>query len=422
MSANTAKTIIIGAGPAGLMAAGSLKYGGAAVLEKNEKAGKKLYITGKGRCNLTNDCSGADVQKNAVTNPKFLFSALNAFPPREAMRLFESCGVPLKTERGGRVFPASDKASDVTAALKKYALAGGAQIRLNAEAQSVWFDGKSQKFHVRLTDGAELASDSLIIATGGKSYPATGSTGDGYRFAKAFGHTVVPPRPALVPLVLHEDVKPLEGLSLENVSVSVSSGGKTYRQPLGEMVFTAQGASGPCILSLSSLLSRDGLAEGARLSVDLKPGLSAAQLEARILRDFEKYKNKQLKNALFELLPKSLISYIIGYAGLDGETAVHSVTKPQRAILLNALKSLTFTIKSLDALEKGIVTGGGVSVGEINPKTLESKLVKNLYFAGEVLDVDALTGGYNIQIALSTGYLAGSSITTRNAQRTTRNG
>ncbi|MCL2797279.1 MAG: NAD(P)/FAD-dependent oxidoreductase [Firmicutes bacterium] len=542
-------TIIIGAGPAGLMAAGSVKGGAVTVLEKNEKPGKKLYITGKGRCNVTNDCTPEDVQKNVVTNPKFLFSALNAFPPREAMKLLEGCGIPLKTERGGRVFPASDKASDVTAALKKRAIENGAEIRLNAEVKDVWFDQKSQKFCVRIVGhdlsdvprksvgdaalgvphhisrirfgGSQsglatlagknvtiptlekgtgiksqgtgigdmrkslpvpcalcpdtlflspepqspnsdiLTSDCLIIATGGCSYPLTGSTGDGYRFANVFGHTVIPPRPALVPLVLCEDVMPLEGLSLENVAITAKIGGKAYRQ-FGDAVFTADGISGPALLSLSSFLSRDGLrrhiqfpvgtardqGSGVRgqkadnnlsiiphsslliphsfspspesrapnpepratLSIDLKPALSDAQLDARILRDFEKYKNKQLKNALFDLLPKSLIPFIIRYAGLNGEAEINSVTKQQRALLLNALKNLTFRLKALEPLEKGIVTGGGVDVSEINPKTLESKLVKNLYFAGEILDVDALTGGYNIQIAMATGFLAGSSI------------
>ena len=402
-------TIVIGAGPAGLMAAGSVKGGSVTALEKNEKAGKKLYITGKGRCNVTNDCLPDQAQKNVVTNPKFLFSALNAFSPRDTMRLLEEHGMPLKTERGGRVFPVSGKASDVTAALKKRAIENGAEIRLNAEVKDAFYDAKTQKFRIILSDGAELNSDSLIVATGGKSYPQTGSTGDGYRFAKAFGHTVIPPRPALIPLILCEDVKPLEGLSLENITLTAKSGGKIYRQ-FGEAVFTADGISGPCVLSLSSYLSRDGFANDAELFVDLKPALTVPQLDARILREFEKYKNKRLKNALFDLLPKSLIPYIVRYADLDGESEVNSVTKEQRAKLLDALKNLAFKIESLGALEYGIVTGGGVSVSEINPKTLESKLVNGLYFAGEVLDCDALTGGYNMQIALSTGFLAGKAV------------
>ena len=403
-------TVVIGAGPAGLMAAGSVKSGTVTVLEKSEKAGKKLYITGKGRCNVTNDCTPEQVQKNTVSNPKFLYGALNAFPPREAMRFLEEYGIPLKTERGGRVFPASDKASDITAALRKYALAGGAEIRLNAEVQNVWKDAKNQRFRITLTDGTVLEADNLVIATGGKSYPSTGSTGDGYRFAKSFGHTVIPPRPSLVPILLSDAVKSIEGLSLEHITVSARSVKGNYRES-GEMLFTANGVSGPCILSLSAYLSRDGLPPDAELSVDLKPALNEAQLDDRLLRDFKKYANKQLKNALFDLLPRSLIPYIIRYAELNGEAEVNSVTKVQRAGLLSALKNLRFRIKELDALEKGIVTGGGVRVSEINPKNMESKLIKNLYFVGEVIDADALTGGYNIQIALSTGYLAGSSLT-----------
>ena len=402
------KTVVVGAGPAGLMAAGSIKNGTVLVLEQNEKPGKKLYITGKGRCNITNDCELEQLLKNVVTNQRFLYSAFSRFLPSDTIVFFEAHGVPLKTERGGRVFPASDKASDITAALKKAAQENGAQIRLTATVQSVWKDHKQQKFKISLVNGEELTADNLILATGGASYPLTGSKGDGYRFARQLGHTVIPPRAALVPILVTESVKSLEGLSLKNVSVSANINRKKYCE-FGEMLFTADGMSGPCILSLSSFLSGAGVSEGTALAIDLKPALSKAQLDTRILRDFDSCKNKQLKNALFDLLPKSLIPYIIQAGGFSGEEAINSVTKEQRARLVDTFKNLTFYIKALEVLEKGIVTGGGVDVKEINPKTMESKLVKNLYFAGELIDVDALTGGFNIQIAISTGYLAGSS-------------
>jgi len=257
--------------------------------------------------------------------------------------------------------------------------------------------------------GSEYIADVLIIATGGKSYPLTGSSGDGCKFAKSLGHSIQPIRPALVPLILGQQVKPLEGLSLINVEVSVRQSKKEYKQ-FGEMIFTADGVSGPCVLSLSSLLSRDGLYDEAVLKIDLKPALIKEQLDARILRDFGVAKNKQLKNALHELLPKSLISFMIEYAELDGEKSVNSITKAEREKLVQAIKNFVFHIKALGEIEKGIVTGGGVSVSEINPKTMESKIVSSLYVVGEVLDVDALTGGFNIQIALSTGWVAGQSI------------
>jgi len=402
-------TVIIGAGPAGLMAAGSVKNGKVTVLEKNEKAGKKLYITGKGRCNITNDCAPETLLQNVVTNPKFLLGAVHRFSPGDTIDFFNEYGIPLKTERGGRVFPESGKASDITGALKKHALKNGAQIRLNAEVIDIYRDNDINKFKITLRDGETLLADHILLATGGASYPFTGSTGDGYRFAKQLGHTVLPPRPALVPMVLTGNVKPLEKLSLINVAVSLITGGETYRQ-FGEILFTAEGVSGPCALSLSSYLSRDGLSKDTTLSIDLKPALTEKQLDMRVLRDFENNKNRKLKNALSGLLPGKLVPFIIEYAGLNGETAVNAITKTQRAKLAGAFKNLNFHVKALDALEKGLVTGGGVDVKEINPKTMESRLIPNLYFAGELIDIDALTGGFNIQIALSTGYSAGDAI------------
>jgi len=402
-------TVVIGAGPAGLMAAGSVKNGKVTVLEKNEKAGKKLYITGKGRCNITNDCAPETLLQNVVTNPKFLIGAVHRFSPGDTIDFFKEYGIPLKTERGGRVFPESGKSSDITGALKKHALKNGAQIRLNSEVIDIYRDAGIKKFKIALRGGETLLSDHLILATGGASYPLTGSTGDGYRFAKQLGHTVLPPRPALVPMVFTGNVKPLEKLSLINVAVSLNTGSETYRQ-FGEILFTAEGVSGPCALSLSSYLSRDGLTKDTALSIDLKPALTEKQLDMRVLRDFENNKNRKLKNALSGLLPGKLRPFIIEYAGLNGETAVNAVTKAQRAKLAGVFKNLSFRVNALGALEKGLVTGGGVDVKEINPKTMESRLIPRLYFAGELIDADALTGGFNIQIALSTGYSAGNAI------------
>lgn len=399
-------TVIIGAGPAGLMCAGTIKKGNVIVLERNEKVGKKLYITGKGRCNVSNDCEDDKFLDNIVTNPKFMYGAIRRFSTSDAKTFFEKFGVPIKVERGNRMFPVSDKASDITNALKKYADKNCAIFRLNTVVKSI--AKTDSKFKIFIDGGEYIECDNLVIATGGKSYPLTGSMGDGYRFAQMLGHNVIKPRSALVPLIVKQDVKPLEGLSLKNIEVKVKCGKKTYKQ-FGEMLFTSQGVSGPCVLSLSSYISRDNVLD-ATLSIDLKPALSCEQLDARILRDFDKYKNKQIKNSLHELLPKSMIPFIIEYVGFDGEQSVNSITKVQREKLISALKDLQFTVKSLGDLERGIVTGGGVDVKQISPKDMQSKIVESLYFAGEVLDVDALTGGFNIQIALSSGYVAGSNI------------
>lgn len=399
-------TIIIGTGPAGLICAGSIKSGKIIVLDKNEKVGKKIYITGKGRCNVTNDCDDTKFLNNIVTNSKFMFGTIKKFSTLDAMQFFEDNGVKLKVERGGRVFPVSDKASDITGVLKKTAEKNGAEIVLNAEVSHIVHN--DNKFKVSLTSGKTYESDNLVIATGGKSYPLTGSTGDGYKFAKVLGHNVSAIRPALVPFVLKENVSGLEGLSLKNIELSVVLGKKTYKQ-FGEMLFTSNGVSGPCVLSLSSYISKENISN-VEISIDLKTGLDKEQLSARILRDFDKFKNKQIKNSLSELLPKSLVPYVIAYCGIDENTSVNSITKAQREALVDALKGLKFTIKHLVDVTKGIVTGGGVDTKEISPKDMQSKLIKGLYFVGEVLDIDALTGGFNIQVALSTGYLAGSSI------------
>lgn len=399
------KIAVVGAGPAGLLAAAEAAAHGAetVLLERNEKPGKKLYITGKGRCNVTNLCSPRDFLEKVVRNPKFLYGALFAFTPEDTVKLLNSNGVSTKVERGNRVFPLSDKASDVTAALVKHADRSGVRfVYENVDA----IKRDEGKFIVSTRSGKNIF-DKVILACGGVSYPSTGSNGDGFKLAAALGHRVTPLLPALVPIILVQDVKPLQGLSLKNVTVSVSDGKKEYSL-FGEMLFTARGVSGPVALSLSSLINREELSE-LKMKIDLKPALSYEKLDKRMLGDFEKFKNKQFKNSLDEMLPKSMIPYIIKLSGILPEKPVNSVTKAEREKLVGLLKGLEFDISALGAVEEGIVTSGGVDVREVNPKTMESRVSPGLYFAGEMLDVDALTGGYNIQIALSTGFCAGRS-------------
>ncbi len=399
------KIAVVGAGPAGLLAAAEAAAHGAetVLLERNEKPGKKLYITGKGRCNVTNLCSPREFLEKVVRNPKFLYGALFAFTPEDTVDLLEKNGVRTKVERGNRVFPSSDKASDVTAALVKHADRSGASF-VYENVERIIRDG--DRFIVS-TQSGNSDFDKVILACGGVSYPSTGSNGDGFKLAAALGHRVTPLIPALVPIILIQDVKPLQGLSLKNVTVTVSGGKKEYSL-FGEMLFTARGVSGPVALSLSSLINREKL-PGLKMKIDLKPALSYEKLDKRLLGDFDKFKNKQFKNSLDEMLPKSMIPYIIKLSGIVPEKPVNSVTKAERERLVGLLKGLEFGISSLGAVEEGIVTSGGVDVSEINPKTMESRVTPGLYFAGEMLDVDALTGGYNIQIALSTGFCAGRS-------------
>lgn len=394
------RVAVIGGGPAGLMAAGTAgTYAETVLFERNEKTGKKLYITGKGRCNVTNTARGAEFLKNVVHNAKFLYGAIHAFDCEDTIRLLEGYGTETKIERGGRVFPVSDKSSDVLRALNAYCRSSGIRYCLNERVLTL---EKDACFRIT-TEKQIYEADRVVLACGGRSYPVTGSTGDGYRLAAGFGHTIVPTRPALVPLLLEENVLPLQGLSLKNVALAAEVGGKTYRE-FGEMLFTANGVSGPIALTMSSYLPD---AEGIVLHLDLKPALCTQELDARVLSDFHKYGNKRFKNALDDLLPKSLIPYTIARSGIDAEKQVNVVTKEERNTLVGLLKDLTFTVSAKDGLDRAIVTAGGVDVKEVNPKTMESKLVEGLYFAGEMLDVDALTGGFNIQIALSTGYLAG---------------
>ena len=396
------KIAVIGAGPAGLMASAQAGLGGEVTLfERNEKPGKKLYITGKGRCNVTNMCSPREFLEKVVSNPRFLYGSIFSFTPEDTVNLIESMGVKTKVERGNRVFPASDKASDITKALVKNAEYNGVKFVY----ENVISVDKENEILIVKTDKNVYSFDKVILACGGVSYPVTGSNGDGYEFAKKFGHKIVPLAPALVPLVLIEDVTQLSGLSLKNVNVTVKCEQFSMSQ-FGEMLFTGNGVSGPVILSISSYVNRKD-AKKMSLIIDLKPALDRETLDKRILSDFSKAKNKQLKNSLDELLPKSLIPYIIKVSGISPDKPINSITKAEREKLLTTFKELRFNVKALGDIETGVVTAGGVDVKEVNPKTMESKLCKGLYFAGEMLDVDALTGGFNIQIALSTGYIAG---------------
>lgn len=399
-------TIVIGGGPAGLISAYFRAVRGEDVylIEKNEKPGKKLYITGKGRCNVTNDCDVDEFLSNVVTNAKFLNGAIRRFPPEKFME-FLSGKIKLKTERGNRVFPLSDKASDVTKCLCAYAEEAGAEIKLNEKVLSI--NASDGKIVSVVTDKATYPCDNVIVCTGGLSYPSTGSTGDGYAFAKSFGHTIISPVAALSGVNLKGDFyKNLQGLSLKNVAISVVNGKKKIYSDFGEMLFTHFGVSGPTIISASSFINRLNLRD-VYISLDLKPALTEEQLDARVLRDFEKYKNKAIKNSLDDLLPKAMIPVIIKAAGINGDIKNNELKAENRRKIVAAIKDFRMYPHSLRDLNEAIVTSGGVSVKEIDPKTMESKLVKGLFFAGEVIDADALTGGFNITIAACTAYSAG---------------
>ena len=399
--------IVIGGGPAGMMAAiSSSKNGNKVILiEKNEKLGKKLYLTGKGRCNLTNDCTVEEFFENVVTNQRFLFGALNRFSPDNTMTFFEENGLKLKTERGNRVFPASDKASDVTKILTKVLHNNGVEIRLNEKVEDLIVENNSV-VGVK-TDISTIFCDSVILCTGGRSYPTTGSDGFGYRLANKFGHTIIPPKPALSGIELKGDFyKNLQGLSLKNVRLTANNGNKTLFSDVGEMLFTHFGISGPLVLSVSSLITRLDFSS-VSLKIDFKPGLTEEQLLLRLERDFVELKGKNLANSLVKLLPSRLITAVLSYCKLSAEIKPFSLTKEQKISLVDAFKNFTMKVNKLRPIEEAIITSGGIKVSEINPKTMESKLVKSLYFAGEIIDVDAFTGGYNMQIAFATGYTAG---------------
>lgn len=406
------KCIVIGGGAAGMMAALALADGTWQVelLEKNEKLGKKIYITGKGRCNVTNDCEADTFFANVVSNPKFLYSAYYTFDNTQMMQFLEENGCPLKIERGNRVFPVSDHSSDIIRTLQNALLKKNVKISLHTEVKNLLIEN-GRVCGVELSDGKKIPADAVVVATGGVSYSSTGSTGDGYRFAEDCGHKITGVKPALVPFTVKESWPlSLQGLALKNVEITVKDGKKEIYNGFGEMLFTHFGISGPLILSASSYYCKKYFGKEVQLFVDLKPALSTEQLDKRILRDFEEKKNKQLKNALDGLLPAKMIPVIIQLAQIPGDKYVHDITREERQLLVELLKNLPITVIGTRPFNEAIITQGGISVKDINPSTMESKLIKNLYFAGEVLDLDAMTGGFNLQIAWSTGYLAGMSI------------
>lgn len=408
------KVIVVGGGAAGMMAAISAADSGAEVIliEKNEKLGKKVYITGKGRCNITNESDVENLLKNVRSNPKFLYSAFYTFDSYRMMEFLEGEGLKLKTERGNRVFPESDKSSDVIKTLKKALEKRKVKIVLNTKVLNIEIkDGICHGVIVQSGDkSGSYTADKVIVATGGCSYQSTGSTGDGYRFAKDADIKVTKCYPSLVPFNIGSDIpKRLQGLSLRNVKVTLSDKGKVLYEELGEMLFTHFGVSGPLVLSASTLASGKDVSQ-MELRIDLKPALSKEQLDERILRDFSENRNSYFKNSLSRLLPAKMIPVIVELSEIDEKKQVNNITKEERNRLVNLLKRLTFKVESLRGFNEAIITKGGVSVKEINPGTMEAKKVKGLFFAGEVLDLDAVTGGYNLQIAWSTGYLAGMEI------------
>lgn len=406
---NANKTVIVvGGGAAGMMAAIHAAYCGADVtlFEKNDRLGKKLRITGKGRCNVTNDCGTNEFLTNVPTNPRFLYAALNRFSTSDTMDFFEGCGVELKVERGKRVFPKSDKAADIVNALIDRCREVGVKIVTDKVTSLIIEDGHARGV---MAGGKKYEADSVIVCTGGRSYPGTGSDGDGYRFAREAGHTVTALRPSLVPIVAEGTLcRSMQGLSLKNVSLKIfkGEGGKCVYEDFGEMMFTHFGMTGPMVLSASAHIP--DIEKGGYIAViDLKPALDEAELDARIRADFSKYNNKDFINSLGDLLPLKAIEPIVSLSGIDPRKKVNSVTKEERKRLLDAIKHMKISLSRFCSIDEAIITKGGVAVDEINPKTMESRLVSGLYFAGEVLDVDAYTGGFNLQIAFSTAVVAG---------------
>lgn len=407
------KVLIIGGGAAGMMAAVFAAKNGnkVEIFEKNEKLGKKLFITGKGRCNITNAAELEDFFPAVTSNPKFLYSAFYSFTNEQVISFFEELGVRTKVERGGRVFPVSDHSSDVIQALKKEMERLEVKINLNAEVKELRIEKRPSGETVTgilLASGKKISGDAVIVATGGISYPSTGSTGDGYRFARKCGHKVSELSPSLVPMEVKEwYAGELMGLSLRNIEIRITDGKKKLYQEFGEMLFTHYGVTGPVILSASSIVGKKLKDKELTLHIDLKPALTEEQLDKRVLREFEANHNRQFKNAVDSLFPSKLRPVIVELSGISEEKKVHEITKEERLRFVRLIKDFTMTLTGLRGYNEAIITKGGVSVKEIHPGTMESKLVKGLYFAGEVLDLDAVTGGYNLQIAWSTGYLAG---------------
>lgn len=406
------RVIVIGGGAAGMMAAYAAASCGHSVvlLEQNEKLGKKLFITGKGRCNVTNACEREKLFENVVSNPKFLYSAFSEFDNGDLMELLRRAGCPLKVERGERVFPVSDHASDVTAALTRLLKERGVEVRLHVKVKEISVaDGRVTG--ALLANGQYIRADAVVLATGGLSYPTTGSRGDGHRIAEGLGHTLKTCTPALTPMeTAGQWCTSLQGLSLKNVTLTMRCGGKQIWSGFGEMLFTHFGISGPLVLSASSYYGKCKDKTAVTAAVDLKPALTMEQLDRRILRDFEENRNKQFKNVIGSLYPSRLVPVMILLSGIDGEKKIHEVTRQERSRLAEVTKNLTMRVTGLRDFAEAIITQGGVRVKEVNPSTMESKIVQGLYPVGELLDLDAVTGGFNLQIAWSTGYLAGRSI------------
>ncbi len=412
------KILVIGGGASGMLAAICAAARGHEVhiIEKNEKFGKKIYITGKGRCNVTNDSPVEEMLQKVIRNDKFLYSAFYSFSSDMVMEFFENAGCRLKVERGNRVFPVSDHASDIIFTLVSLMGKYHVHQHLNTEVKSLVLERKTVT-GVVLKDGSTMKADKIIVATGGLSYPSTGSTGDGYRFADKAGHTITDTMPSLVPFNVKEEyVKDLQGRGLKNADLRIITGNNIIYQDFGEMIFTHFGVSGPLILSGSSYLGEylcknpSVKNDDIKIVIDLKPALDSQQLDARLLREFEENKNKNIKNIFPHLLPSKMHNVFLKYAGIDGEKKINEITKEERARLVYCFKNFTMTFNGFRSYNEAVITKGGVSVKEINPSSMESKLCRNLFFVGEVLDLDALTGGYNLQIAWSTGFLAGNSV------------
>ena len=411
------KVLIIGGGAAGMMAGvfAARNHHEVHILEKNEKLGKKVFITGKGRCNVTNACDTEELFPAMMSNPKFLYSSFYSFTPQDVMEFFEKAGVPLKVERGNRVFPRSDHSSDIIRALERELKKAGAKIHLHTAVKEIVKESETDSVTgVILTDGTFMEGDAVIVATGGFSYQSTGSTGDGYRFARELGLKVTDIAPSLVPLKTKEDYIPkLQGLSLKNTGLTIKNGKKVLYEDFGEMMFTHFGVTGPMILSASAHIgAKLAKAPNGELSayLDLKPALTREQLDARILREFEAGPNKQFKNVIGVLFPSSLTPVMLELGGIPAEKKIHDISREERQHFIDLIKAFPFTITGMGEFKEAIITKGGVSVKEINPGTMESKKISGLYFAGEVLDLDAVTGGYNLQIAWSTAYLAAQAI------------